>query len=66
MGRKITNSSRITKRGKTRMLELLNSPLVDRHHKNLLRGIESNLPKNVSPAQWNMFDTISRNYPGHD
>lgn len=61
---KITNDIRITKEGKKRIEMLLASYLVNDYHKLLIRGIKSRMPKNVSKADCEIFETINSQYEG--
>lgn len=56
---KITNSIRVTKCGKLRMNQLLDSPQVDRYHKTMIKAIQSQMPKNVHTADVEIFNIIS-------
>jgi hypothetical protein len=59
-----TNAIRITKEGKKRIDSLIDSPYVNHFHKTLLKGISSRMPKNISKADCEIFETISNQYKG--
>jgi len=59
---KKTNLNRITKKGSKRIEVMLNSFMVNQYHKTLLKGIQSRMPKNVSKADCEIFETISNQY----
>jgi len=58
----MVNNIRIKKKGKERIEVLLNSWQVNQYHKTLLKGIQSRMPKNVSKADCEIFETISNQY----
>jgi len=59
---KIVNDIRITKPGIERLNYLLDSVMVNRYHKTLLKGILSRVPKNISKADCEIFELISKGY----
>ena len=58
----MVNDIRITKKGNDRLNNLLSSLSVNDYHKTLLKGIKSRMPKKVSKADCQIFETISNQY----
>lgn len=59
------NAIRITKQGKGRIDALLDSLYVHNYHKTLLKAIKDRIPRNnVSKADCEIFETISKGYEG--